>query len=181
MLKKFPFYKQPDQTDCEATCLRIIAKYYGHSISLLKVRELTETTLEVASLKRLAKASETIGFRTLGVKASFDKLAKEAPLPFIVHWNQHHFVVVYKIHTPKSPFKRGKTKVFVSDPALGLLTYTKANFIKNWIGNNAAENTEEGIALLLEPTPQLYQRAADDDPQQGFSFLLQYLFRYKKF
>jgi len=62
---KFPFYKQPDQMDCGATCLRIIAKHYGRSISLPKLRQLTETTREGASLKRLAKASETIGFRTL--------------------------------------------------------------------------------------------------------------------
>ena len=174
MLKKFPFYTQPDQMDCGATCIRIVAKYFGRNISLSKIRQLTETTREGASLKNIASAAEKIGFRSLGVKVTFDKLDKEAPLPCIVHWNQQHFVVVYKIK---------KDKVFISDPAHGLLEYTKKNFIKSWIGNNADENTKEGIALLLEPTPKLNQPEADDniEARQGFSFLFQYLFRYKKF
>ena len=152
------------------------------SISLSKLRNLSETTREGASLKTLANAAEKIGFRTLGVKVDFDKLDNEAPLPCIVHWNQQHFVVVYKIHTPKSPLKRGETKVFVSDPAHGLLEYNKQEFIKSWIGNNADSKTKEGIALLLEPSPKLNQAESDDnvEAQRGFSFLFQYLFRYKR-
>ena len=174
MLKNFPFYKQPDEMDCGATCIRIIAKYFGRSISLPKLRILSETTREGVSLRTLSKAAEKIGFRTLGVKVDFDKLEKEAPLPCIVHWNQQHFVVVYKIK---------KDKIYISDPAHGLLEYTKQDFIKSWIGNNADKNTQEGIALLLEPTPKLSKTEADDneDAQRGFSFLFQYLFRYKKF
>jgi ATP-binding cassette subfamily B protein len=216
MLKKFPFYKQPDAMDCGATCLRIIAKYYGRSISLPKLRSLSETTREGASLKTLANAAEKIGFRTLGVKVNFNKLDKEAPLPCIVHWNQQHFVVVYKIAPSNSPEggvnilkrfffaikwalsggkvlpfgedlggagKSGGASVYVSDPAHGLLKYTQDEFIKSWIGNNANSTTEEGIALLLEPSPKLNQTEVDDntEAQQGFSFLFQYLFRYKKF
>ena len=179
MLEKFPFYKQPDAMDCGATCLRIIAKHYGKSIALSKLRNLSEITREGASLKTLANAAEKIGFRTLGVKVDFNKLAKEAPLPCIVHWNQKHFVVVYKA----SPKGREGGAIYVSDPAHGLLKYSKEEFIKNWIGNNANENTKEGIALLLEPTPILRQAQDDNDIENkhGFNFLFQYLFRYKKF
>ncbi len=171
---KFPFYKQPDEMDCGATCLRIISKHYKRNISLTKLRDLSETTREGASLKNIATAAEKIGFRTLGAKLSFKKLEKEVPLPCIVFWEQKHFVVVYKIK---------KSKVFVSDPAYGLIEYTKQAFIKSWIGNNTSEYVEEGITLLLEPTPKFNQTEADDntEAQQGFSFLFQYLFRYKKF
>jgi len=170
----FPFYKQPDAMDCGATCLRIIIKHYGRSISLPKLRQLSETTREGASLKTLANAAEKIGFCTLGVKLSFDKLTKEIPLPLVAHWKQEHFIVVYKIK---------RNIVFISDPAHGLLKYTQTEFIKNWIGNNADSSTEEGIALLLEPTPKLNQSEDDDNVEnrQGFSFLFKYLLRYKKF
>ncbi|MCC7333202.1 MAG: peptidase domain-containing ABC transporter [Flavobacteriales bacterium] len=73
--------------------------------------------------------------------------------------------------------------VFVSDPAHGLLKYSQEEFIKNWIGNNADEHTEEGIVLLLEPTPILRQ-AQDDNPiedKKSISFLFGYLSKYKKF
>jgi len=172
-LSKFPFYRQPDAMDCGPTCLRIIAKYHGKNISLPKLRQLSATTREGSNFKNIADAAEKIGFRTLGVKVTYKKLVEDAPLPCIAHWKQSHFVVVYKIK---------KDKVYVSDPAHGLLTYTKNEFIKNWIGNNADSTTEEGITLLLESTPKFKQiEINDEETHQGFSFLYQYLFRYKKF
>ncbi len=99
---KFPHYHQPDAMDCGPTCLRIIAKHYGRSISLPKLRALSETTREGSSLKTISNAAEKIGFRTLGVKVNFEKLQKEAPLPCIVYWRQQHFVVVYAIKKKSS-------------------------------------------------------------------------------
>lgn len=159
--------------DCGPTCLRMIAKHYGRSISLQKLRELTETTREGVSLENLADASERIGFRSLGVKINFIDLLKDAPLPCIVHWEQRHFVVVYKVK---------KDKVYVADPGHGLITYSKDEFIQSWIGKEANDQTEEGIALLLEPTPELNEEEEDDKQQQkrGLSFLFKYAFRYKK-
>ncbi len=170
----FPFYKQPDAMDCGPTCLRIIAKHYGRNISLQKLRKLSETTREGASLKTLANAAEKIGFKALGCKINFENLLADIPLPCLIYWGQYHFIVVYKIK---------KDKVYVSDPAHGLLEYSKTDFIKNWIGNNADDSSKEGIALLLEPTPKLNQSENDDNVEnrQGFSFLFKYLFRYKKF
>lgn len=173
-MKKFPFYRQPDHMDCGPTCLRMIAKHYGRVVSLQKLRSMTETTREGSGMNFVASAAENIGFRSLGVKIDFEMLQKDAPLPCIVHWRQNHFVVVYKIT---------KKKVFVADPAHGLLEYSHKEFIENWIGKNATKTTEEGIALLLEPTPKLKQKEEDDEQQnkQGLSFLFKYLFRYKKF
>ncbi|WP_343789383.1 peptidase domain-containing ABC transporter [Wandonia haliotis] len=169
----FPFYKQYDSMDCGPTCLRMIAKHFGRSVALQKLRSISETTREGASLKNIADAAEKIGFRTLGVKVSFQKLQEDAPLPCIVHWKQEHFVIVYKI---------AKSKVYVADPAHGLIQYTHKDFIKNWIGDNANAETEQGITLLLEPTPRLNQKEEDDiEHKKGFSFLYQYIFRYKRF
>lgn len=179
MLNNFPFYRQPDFMDCGPTCLRMVAKFYGRTISLSKLRTLSETTREGSSLKNIADTAEKIGFRTLGVKVTFQKVTEEAPLPCIVYWRQKHFVVVYKISSPSG---RSGGAVYVSDPAHGLLKYTQQEFIKNWIGNNADENTEEGIVLLLEPTPKLKKTETDDvENRQGISFLFGYLSKYKKF
>jgi ATP-binding cassette subfamily B protein len=151
----------------------MIAKHYDRSISLEKVRKLSETTREGTSLKNISITAEKIGFRTLGIKVDFKKFEEEAPLPAIVFWRQQHFVVVYKI-------KKGI--IYVADPAHGLLKYSEEEFIKNWIGGNADSDTEEGIALLLEPTPKLKDTEEDDTTKRkGFSFLYQYLFRYKRF
>lgn len=170
-MKKFAYYKQTEAKDCGPTCIKIIAKYYGKIINTQQLRTLSETTREGSSMLGLSEAVEKMGFRSLGVKLTFIKLLK-ASLPCIVHWNKNHYVVVYKI-------KNGV--VYISDPAHGLITYTKDEFIKHWIGNNADENTEEGIALLVEPTPLFYKEEFDEDEPFGFNFIFKYLIKYKKF
>ncbi|WP_418509027.1 peptidase domain-containing ABC transporter [Corallibacter sp.] len=168
----FPFYKQPDTKDCGPTCLKIIARHYNKVISLQQIRQLSETTREGSSLLGLGDATEKMGFRSLGVKIDLKKIA-EIPLPCIIHWNKNHFAVLYKVR---------KGQYYISDPAHGLINYTKEEFLKHWIGNNANEQTQEGIALLLEPTPKLYNTEFDKDKEGlGFSFLSKYLFKYKRF
>jgi ATP-binding cassette subfamily B protein len=106
-----------------------------------------------SSLLGLSDAAESIGFKSLSVKISLEKLL-EAPLPCILHWNKNHYVVLYDIKT--STRLSHQDKYYISDPAHGRLTYTKEEFIKHWIGNNANEHTEEGVVLLLEPTSKFY-------------------------
>jgi ATP-binding cassette subfamily B protein len=167
---KIPFYKQPDHMDCGATCLRMVTKHYEKSISLQQIRELSSTTREGSSLLGLSEAAEKIGFRTMGVKVSYEKLLEDAPLPCIAHWNQSHFVVIYKIK---------KDSVYIADPAHGLLKYNKVDFLKLW-----KSDVNEGILLLLEPTPEFYSENNSDGIKEskpkGFLFLFKYLFRYKK-
>ncbi|SIR15826.1 MULTISPECIES: peptidase domain-containing ABC transporter [Chryseobacterium] len=172
MKKKFPFYKQPDTKDCGPTCLRIVSKYYGKSISLQQIRNLSETTREGSSLLGLSDAAENLGFRSMGVQIDFNTLAEEVPFPCVAHWNKNHFVVVYKIDK--------NNKVYISDPSYGLITYTREEFIKSWIGENAKENTEEGIVLILETTPAFFQTEFDaEESKASFTFLSKYLFKYK--
>ncbi|WP_394421876.1 peptidase domain-containing ABC transporter [Tenacibaculum mesophilum] len=170
-MKKFPNYKQTEAKDCGPTCIKIIAKHYGKTINTQQLRNLSETTREGSSLLGLSEAVESIGFKSLGIKLAFNKL-KEAPFPCIIHWNKNHYVVLYKIK---------KDVVYISDPAHGLISFTKEEFIQHWIGNNADENTEEGIALLIEPTPKFYQEEFEEDEKFGFSFIFKYLYKYKKF
>jgi len=185
-LKKFINYKQTESKDCGPTCLKIIAKHYGKIISTQKLRAYSETTRQGSNMMYLSDAAERIGFRTLGVKLNLKKL-EEAPLPCILHWNKEHYVVLYK--TPSlskgifSKLLRRNTTFSISDPAIGLITYTKEDFIKFWIGNNADENTEEGIALMLEPTPKFFQSEFEKEDKKGLTYglLFQYILRYKSF
>jgi len=172
-LSTFPFYKQPDSKDCGPTCLKIVAKHYQKSISIQEIRQLSETNRIGSSLLNLSNAAEKVGFHTLGIKSNYNTL-KEAPMPCILHWNNNHFVVVYKI---------SKDIVHISDPAHGLIKYSKEEFLTSWIGNNANEQTEEGIALILEPTPKFYEEEFDQNSNRtfGFKMLSTYVLKYKGF
>lgn len=166
-IASFPTYRQLDSMDCGSTCLRIVSKYYGKFYSAATMRERCVTTREGVSLLGISDAAESIGFRTISVKLTFRQLCDEAPLPCIVHWNQRHFVVVYKIR---------KGKVYVSDPAAGLLVYDAGKFCKSWLSTENGENTPCGIALLLEPTPAFYNEQDEHDtPRVGWRFMFRYL------
>jgi len=170
---KFSNYLQTEGKDCGPTCLKIVAKHYGKIINTQTLRTLSETTREGSNLMTLSDVAEYVGFRTLGVKLSIEKL-KEAPLPCVLHWNKNHYVVLYKIK---------KEIYYISDPAIGLIEYNQEEFLKFWIGNNATATTEEGITLLLEPTPKFYQSEFDKEEKStfGFNLLFQYIFPYKSF
>ncbi len=171
MRHKFPFYRQTEAKDCGPTCVKIIAKHYGRQISTEQIRSLSETTREGSSLLGLSEAVEKMGFRSLGVRLTYESLA-EATLPCVAHWNNDHYVVIYGIR---------KDVVYLSDPAYGLIRYHKEEFIKNWIGNNATEQTREGIVLLMEPTPLFHQESFDTDQRFGFGFISKYVLSYKRF
>ena len=172
-MSKFPTYIQADSKDCGPTCLKIIAKFYGKVLNIQTLRTLSETNRDGSNLLFLSDAAEKIGFRSLGVKIDLNKL-QEAPLPCILHWNKEHYVVLYKIK---------KNKYYISDPAIGLIEYSKEEFLKFWIGNNSDENTNEGIALLLEPTPKFHQSEfnIEDNKSFGFSLLFKYIVPYKSY
>lgn len=171
VLQSFPFYRQLDAKDCGPTCLQMIAKHYGRSYSLDNLREKCYITREGVSLLGISEAAENIGFRTMGVKISFNQLKQESPLPCIVHWNQEHFIVVYKID---------KNKVYVADPAHGKVIYTYSEFIKCW-ASTQDQGVPLGICLLLEPTPGFFDQAGDLQDKTSLRFLFKYLRPHKKF
>lgn len=74
MQQSFPSFRQLDSMDCGPTCLRIIAKYYGHNFSIQDLREKSFITREGISMLGISDAAESIGFHTNGVKITFEQL-----------------------------------------------------------------------------------------------------------
>ncbi len=168
-MSKFPFFKQYDAMDCGPSCLRMIAAFYGRTYSLQKLRELSHISREGVSLLGLSDAAESIGFRTIGARITIEQLM-EAPKPCVVHWDQDHFVVVYKYH---------KGKVYVADPAFGLVEYPEAEFKKHWLAT-VRQGELKGICLLFEPTPKFFEQEGEKVNRSNFRFLLKYLKPHRK-
>ena len=156
--------------DCGPTCLRMIAKHYGKNFSLQRLREISGINREGVSLLGISEAAEKIGFRTMGSRLTIDQLA-ELDLPAILHWNQNHFVVLYKI-------KKGK--YYIADPGKGLMEFTLAELKLRWLSANGADGLMFGIALILSPTPVFNNQEADKAEGLNWNYLLRYLYRYKQ-
>lgn len=169
----FVHYFQYDAMDCGPTCLKMVAAFYGRKYSLDQLRNRCNISRDGVSLMGISKTAEEIGFKTFGGIFTFEQLVEQAILPCIVHWNQKHFVVVYKITKTKR-----KTKVYVADPAKGLIQYTQQEFCENWI-STSSRGEEKGIALLLETTTLFFQHEGDKIPHNRFRFLSNYFLPYR--
>ena len=170
-MKKFPFYKQLDSMDCGPTCLRMIAKYYGKAYSLPFLREKCYIDKAGVSLKGISEAAELIGFRSLAIKVPFEQekdkpSLQNTPLPAILHWNQNHFVTLFKIN---------RKYAWIGDPADGMHKIPVSLLKNAWISDQS-----QGVVLLLETTPDFYESERYRDRKNGFRFLYQYLIPYRK-
>jgi len=64
----------------------------------------------------ISDAAESIGMHTQGLRLTLDQLTDNMPLPCILHWNQNHFVVLYKVRK-----KRGlRVRPAMTDTPKGL-------------------------------------------------------------
>ena len=172
---KFPFQKQLDSMQCGANCLYMICRYYGGRVALKYVSDLCACTIDGVSLLGIEDAAKSLGFKTFCGRVSVEKLWS-LQLPCILHWNQKHFVVLYKI-------SKGE-KFFVADPAKGLVTYSLEEFREHWISTHS-EGEDKGIAMFLEPTPAFHayrENCGDGDSEKrSFRFLARYIWRYLKY
>lgn len=171
MRTAFPLYTQHDAMDCGPTCLRMVAAYYGQRYSSQYMREKCFISRQGVSLLGISEAAEHIGMHTIGVQLPLERLVEDVSLPCIIHWNQNHFVVLYRIK------KERQGRIFyVADPAGSRLAYTENEFKHCWL-SSCTDGKDEGIALCLEPKPAFYHRREDEEEEKGHRSLL-FLFEY---
>ena len=182
-MKPFPHYTQLDAMDCGPTCLRMIAKHYGRNYTLQTLRERSFITREGVSMLGISDAAESIGMHTQGVRVTLEQLVEDVPLPCILHWNQNHFVTLYKISKRKKgwwgKFDVENTKFHIADPAGQKYVMNTEEFTKCWYSSKHAGN-DTGTALLLAPTPDFYDYEDDKKKQEkGLGYFFRYLLPYK--
>jgi ATP-binding cassette subfamily B protein len=157
VIKRFALVQQAEEMDCGAACLAMVCKHYGIPMTLGKLRELANVTTQGATLDSLARAGESLGFTARGVQCTYDALLG-LELPFIVHWEGYHYVVVYGI---------SKRQVWVADPAVGFKKLSVEEFERGW----------SGTCLAFTPGQNVVQLAASRSPWVRF---VGYLKPYKR-
>ena len=100
MLNSFPFLKQRDSMHCGITCLQMICRYFGKDHISIYLRKRSFCTNEGISLFAITQIANEIGLKSLSLKTSIGAL-ENSKLPCILHWNQKHFVVLYKVKNNK--------------------------------------------------------------------------------
>jgi ATP-binding cassette subfamily B protein len=128
VLRRYPFVRQGDQSDCGAAALATIALYYRIPIRVQRLRDLAGTDRLGTNLLGLVQAAEQLGFSARAVKGPFETLHR-VPLPAIAHLRTDeglgHFVVLHRIE---------RRAVVVADPARGVQRLTRDEFCRHWTG-----------------------------------------------
>lgn len=108
--------------DCGPACLRMIAKFYGKNFNPHQMKNISKISWEGSSMLDIIDAAKKIGIKSTGLEISAE-LLKEVRLPVILHWNRHHFVVLFKIEDDS---------YFIADPATGILKICESEFLEHW-------------------------------------------------
>lgn len=174
-MNSFPLTLQHDSMQCGIACLQMICKYFGRDYTLSALSRYCFATTEGVSLLGISEAADILGLHTLSAQATVDELA-ENPLPAILHWNQNHFVVLYKV-------KKGR-KFYISDPAKGHITYGYDEFIAHW-ASTLSYGRPAGIVMFFETTPAFLEfkmdGMTDASERRSFRFLFGYIKKYRKY
>lgn len=154
--------------DSALKCLRSVARHHGKIISLQTLRSKDKTGNEAASLRSIAEIAESFGLRARCVEIDYPTLTENTPLPFIIKWNGHGFVVVSAIVQNQIAIGVDKETVTVST----------SEFCKNWLHPGEME----GVVLLLEATPEFYNEPGEEEEQHSgtFSWLYGYVKKYPR-
>ena len=143
------------------------------------LRDICGIKKEGISVYDFIKASEKIGLKSQAYKLSYWKFRNEIPLPCVVHWRNHHFIVVYKI-TSKY--------IYASDPQNGLCRFSLRDFANGWLTykyNDGNKIKKRGVCIVSEPTNDFLR---DDAPNpntsqqsvlNAFNFIWSYMASYK--
>jgi ATP-binding cassette subfamily B protein len=173
-MKKFPVCIQHDVMDCGAACIKMLADYHGQSFSLNELKEQCVPTREGLSMSNIATALDNIGYTTVGGRLTVERLEEKAPLPCILHWDQEHFVVLYKVKK-----KKRNTVFHIADPGIGLLTYNQKEFTEHWCTTQSG-GEEKGVTLVIEKKAD-FNIPEKKHEKTNFGILIPYFLTYKKY
>ena len=174
-MNNFKVERQHDSMQCGIACLQMICNYYGKEYSLDSLSKICFATTEGVSMLGISETATSLGFHVVNVKCTVKTLT-EVSLPSILHWNQNHFVVLYRV--------KNENKFYIADPGKGLVTYSLEEFKKHWISTNS-NGQDKGIAMFLETTPTFFTHQMEDKKKisgkRSFHFLFGYVKKYRKY
>jgi len=174
-MSKFPFIRQKDSMQCGVACLAMICRHFGRSYSLGMLSRHCFATTEGVSMLGISDAAEDLGLKTAATRMTAEQLAS-APSPCILHWNQNHFTVLYRVS------RRGN-RYHIADPAKGKVAYSREEFESRWLSTADNDGERKGIAMFFQPTEKFYSlNEVDDIPEKrSFRFLMGYLRQYRRY
>ena len=171
MRRGFRLIRQLDSMHCGVASLAMICRHYGLRCSTRWLEQRCFPTREGVSLKAIADAARDVALDSAAARVTIDRLA-DAPLPCILHWNQNHFVVLYRV-------SRDGRRFHIADPGKGKYTCDREEMSRHWVSTTDGDR-QKGIAMFFEPTEEFGKiRHEYDARPASAAFLWKYMRRYR--
>jgi ABC-type bacteriocin/lantibiotic exporter with double-glycine peptidase domain len=157
---KYAVVRQQSEEDCGAACLATIAKHYGRTFTISRIREAVGTGTRGTTLLGLRRGAEGLGFQAGQIKVEPQTAKLDlAPLPAIIHWQGKHWVVLHQ--------EQGQ-KYIIADPAVGIRHLSREELLAGWAG----------VMLLLRPDEERFY-GQSSDRVGGLGRFLRRVFPYR--
>jgi len=170
---KFPIAIQHDSRQCGVACLKIVCEHFGKKYSLYDISQYCHATKRGVSMLGISEGAESLGLDYVTFRCKLDALVKNLSSPAIVHWKHNHFIVLYRVSDNGRYF-------YVSDPAKGLMRYTRSEFDDNWWSSVDDDGNREGVAMLLSPGEKFGEVQSHCKDNYDFSYILSFFGKYRR-
>ena len=138
-------------------CLATVAKQHGLHVSIQKLRQISCSDQNGASVSGLIKAARQLKFSAKSIKLNQDEPLSKIPLPAIAQIvtssNEYRYVVIHKFD------RKG---ILIADPLAGLSYYQPGQFYSVW----------SGTVIILTLTNQFERGNKETSWVSRFSYLI---------
>jgi len=135
-----PVILQTEATECGLACLAMVAVSLGLDIDLPSLRLRFGLSRKGANFESLVSVAAALGLASRPLKLDMHNL-RELQLPCVLHWDMNHFVVLTAVSA---------RRIVVHDPAVGVRTFTPAEFAPHFTGIALELSPGEGFAPQSE-------------------------------
>lgn len=155
--KRYYCINHDDKAKTGLACLATVAKQHGLHVSIQKLRQISCSDQNGASVSGLIKAAQQLKFSAKSIKLNQDDPLSKIPLPaiaqIIISSNEFRYVVIQKLD------RKG---ILIADPLAGLSYYQPQHFCAIW----------SGTVIILAPTNQFERGHKEVGWVSRFSYLI---------
>lgn len=146
--------------------------FHGQKKNLNEISKICRSSISGISVNGIEEAAVKLGLKADSRFIPYKELSSICH-PVILHWNQNHFVILFKVS------KNGR-KFYISDPGKGISTYSHEEFRKHWV-STIIDGEENGVIISLLPTKDFNRdKVINYTESRSLKFLSLYLKEYKK-
>jgi ATP-binding cassette subfamily B protein RaxB len=135
-----PVILQTEATECGLACLAMVGAGLGLDTDLPSLRLRFGLSRKGANFESLIGVAAALGMDSRPLKLDMHNLP-ELQLPCILHWDMNHFVVLTSV---------SRRHIVIHDPAIGVRTFTPAEFAPHFTGIAMELSPGEGFAARSE-------------------------------